>query len=83
MKYLKFGFGRATDIACRWIREGLISREKAVELVNQADEILDNRILKDFLQVTGYKYDEFWEISLRFINQDIFSKGLVKKYPLV
>jgi N-acetyl sugar amidotransferase len=83
LKYLKFGFGRATDIACRWIREGLISREKAVELVNQADEILDNRILKDFLQVTGYKYDEFWGISLRFINQDIFSKGLVKKYPLV
>jgi N-acetyl sugar amidotransferase len=36
-KYLKFGFGRATDILCNYIRRGIISREDAIEIVKIHD----------------------------------------------
>jgi len=36
-KFLKFGFGRATDIASLHIRRGRISRELALELVKKLD----------------------------------------------
>ena len=32
-KFLKFGFGRATDLACLAVRRGRISREEAKELI--------------------------------------------------
>ena len=35
-KFLKFGFGRATDIACLHVRRGRFSRRSAVELVRAA-----------------------------------------------
>jgi N-acetyl sugar amidotransferase len=36
-KYLKFGFGRATDILCNYIRRGIISRDDAVEIAKVHD----------------------------------------------
>ena len=39
LKYVKFGYGRATDHACKDIRAGLMSREKAIELVNHYDPV--------------------------------------------
>ena len=65
-KYPKFGFGRVTDIASRWVRKGKISREEGMELVLKYDYILDDKILQDFLQFTGYSNAEFWEIVNRF-----------------
>ena len=36
-KYLKFGFSRATDVACNLIRRGLLSREDAAAIVSRHD----------------------------------------------
>lgn len=36
-KYLKFGFGRATDLACIHLRRGRMSREEAVAIVRKHD----------------------------------------------
>lgn len=36
-KFLKFGFGRATDLACLHVRRGRIAREEAIELVKYHD----------------------------------------------
>ena len=33
LKYIKFGYGRCTDHACKDIRAGLITRDEAIELV--------------------------------------------------
>ena len=74
LKYPKFGFSRATDIACRWIREGRITRDEAIELVNEYDHILDQKVLDDFLLLTGYSVREFWDIVEGFWNRDIFEK---------
>lgn len=74
LKYPKFGFARATDVACYWIRSGRITRAEAVALVREHDHRLDQRALDDFLKFTGYSSREFWEIVDRFWNRDIFVK---------
>ena len=87
MKYPKFGFCRATDVAGYWIRSGRITREKGRKLINENDHKLDKKILDDFLQFTGYAAEEFWNIVERFWNKEIFEKvngswRLKKEYKL-
>lgn len=74
MKYTKFGFARATDIACRWIREGRISREDAKKLVMEYDHKLDQRAMDDFNQFMGYTTRQFWDIVERFWNPELFER---------
>ena len=62
MKYPKFGHARATDVASYWIRDGLISRDKAMKLVDEHDHKLDRRVMNDFCEFCGYTIDEFWNI---------------------
>ena len=72
LKYRKLGFGRVTDIACRWIREGLITRDKAIEYVNMQDRNCDTRVIDDFLRFTGYTKSEFHDIAETWWNRDLF-----------
>jgi N-acetyl sugar amidotransferase len=75
-KYLKFGFGRATDITCLHLRRGRISREFAVEFVNKHDgkfpwTYLDKPI-EEILAPLELTIDEFIKICDRFTNKKIF-----------
>jgi len=72
MKYPKFGFGRATDIACRWIRSGKITREEGIKLVMKYDHRLDKRSMEDFIAFMGYDARQFWDIVEKFWNKDLF-----------
>jgi N-acetyl sugar amidotransferase len=72
MKYPKFGFARATDIAARWIRKGKITREEAKRLVMEHDHKLDQRAMEDFITFMGYKPRQFWDIVERFWNPELF-----------
>jgi len=74
LKYPKFGFQRASDVASRYIREGLLDLEEAIELIAEEDPKLDQRALDDFLDFTGYTAREFWEIVDKFWNKEIFEK---------
>lgn len=60
-KFIKRGFGRATDHVSADVRAGLLSREEALELVKQYDpqrpEALDY-----YLQITGFTEQEFIDI---------------------
>jgi N-acetyl sugar amidotransferase len=85
MKYPKFGFSRATDIASRWIRSNKITREEGIKLVMKYDHRLDKRAMEDFMTFMGYKPRQFWEIVEKFWNQEIFEKVddvWRLKYPL-
>jgi N-acetyl sugar amidotransferase len=62
MKYPKFGHARATDVASSWIREGIIDRSRAMELVKEHDHKLDGRVMHAFCDFCGYTIDEFWSI---------------------
>lgn len=72
MKYVKFGFGRATDHACLDIRNKRISRSEGVELVKQYDGVLSYDVVEKFCSFYGIEKKEFFEIVDRFTNKAIF-----------
>jgi hypothetical protein len=76
MKYPKFGHACATDYASKFVRYGLISRDKAIKLVKKHDHNLDLKTIEDFLSFTGYTTNQFWSIIERFYNTDLFEKNL-------
>ena len=75
MKYPKFGFARATDVVGYWIRGGYITKEEGTDLIKKHDHKLDQRILDDFLAFTGYSDKEYWDITEKFWNKDLFEKS--------
>lgn len=75
MKYPKFGHQSATDYVSRFIRYGLIDREKGKQIVKKYDHNLDTKAIEDFINFVGYTRKEFWEIVDKFYNEDIFKKN--------
>jgi N-acetyl sugar amidotransferase len=75
-KFLKFGFGRATDIACLHVRRGRITREDGIELVRKHDGKFPwtylGKPLADILAPLGMSVDEFVEVCDRFTNKSLF-----------
>jgi len=75
-KYLKFGFGRSTDIACLHLRRGRITREEAKAIVAKHDGKFPwtylGKSLKDILDPIDVTVDEFIGICDRFTNKKIF-----------
>jgi len=85
-KFLKFGFGRATDLACLHIRRGRLTRQDGLEAVRQLDgrfpwEYLGKSI-EEILMPLEMTVDEFIKICDKFTNKKIFirdsSGALVK-----
>lgn len=60
-KYLKRGFGRATDHASQDVRAGLLTREEAFKLISKYDP-KEPKILDYYLKITGYSKQEFYRI---------------------
>ena len=58
LKYLKFGYGRATDHASLCIRQGIMTREEGIEMVEKYDGKRP-RDLDTYLQWSGIAEDEF------------------------
>lgn len=74
MKYLKYGFGRASDNACLDIRLGYITREEGVRLVNKHDGIPPMKAINEFLKYTGFTEQEFDKILDSFTSKKIFKR---------
>ena len=71
-KFLKYGFGRATDHASIEIRYGRITREEGLELVKNNEGKIPRQYLKEFLEFADISMDEFLEICSKFTNKKIF-----------
>jgi N-acetyl sugar amidotransferase len=75
-KYLKFGFGRATDIANNHIRRGRLSRSDAIELVKKHDGKFPwtylGRPIAEILAEIEMTLDEFLAVCDRFTNKRLF-----------
>lgn len=75
-KYLKFGFGRATDIACLHIRRGRLTRRDGMDIVQKRDGKFPwtylGKSLKDILEPIGVSVEEFIRIADSFTNKKIF-----------
>ena len=75
-KFLKFGFSRATDLACLHLRRGRLTREDAIDIVRRLDggfpwEYL-GKTLEDLLKPLEMSVAEFIEVCDRFTNKKIF-----------
>ncbi|SEL29774.1 N-acetyl sugar amidotransferase [Atopomonas hussainii] len=77
-KYLKFGFSRATDIACLHVRRGRITRQDAIEIVKARDGKFPwsylGKPLAEILEPLEMTTDEFIKICDRFTNKKIFKR---------
>jgi hypothetical protein len=74
IKYLKFGFGFATDEICYDIREGRIDRESGKWYVNEFDGLCGEQYIEKACRYLSITRDEFWEVVDRYVNRDLFEK---------
>jgi len=74
LKYVKYGFGRATDNACLDIRLGYIDRDQGVRLVNKYDGRYPSKAVNRYLEYTGFSKEEFNKIVDSFTNKRIFER---------
>jgi len=79
-KFLKFGFGRATDHACLHIRRGRLTRRDGLDIVKRLDgrfpwEYL-GKSLEDVLRPLEMTVDEFIRVCDKFTNKKIFRRDV-------
>ena len=75
LKFLKYGYGRATDSACLDIRNGTIKREEGVRLVERYDGKYPKECVEAFLEHFKMTKQEFDQICDGFINKALFEKN--------
>lgn len=73
MKYVKFGYGRATDHACRDIRNGVMTREQGIERVREYDHVVPGDIPR-WLEYTGWTRDRLEKEADRFRSPRVWVK---------
>lgn len=75
-KFLKYAFGRATDLACLHVRRGRLAREDAIRLVRAHDGkfpwVYLGRRLEDTLAEIDMTLEEFVRVCDRFTNKRLF-----------
>ncbi|MBS3918879.1 MAG: N-acetyl sugar amidotransferase [Deltaproteobacteria bacterium] len=75
-KFLKFAFGRATDLACIHVRRGRITRQEATQLVKLHDGkfpwVYLGYPLEEILKEIDMSLDEFIKVCDRFTNKKLF-----------
>jgi N-acetyl sugar amidotransferase len=75
-KFLKFGFGRATDHACLHIRRGRLGRDMGLEIVRRLDGLFPHEYLgkplAETLEPLDMSVEEFVQICDQYTNKKIF-----------
>ena len=65
LKFVKFGYGRATDHACKDIRAKIMSRKKAIKEIKKRDHI-KSKDLKIWLKYVGWNEKKFDDVANTF-----------------
>ena len=77
-KFLKFGFGRATDLACMHIRRGRLTRQDGLEAVKRLDGRFPwayiGKSLEEILRPLDITVDEFKQLCDKFTSKKIFMR---------
>ena len=78
-KFLKFGFGRATDLACLHIRRERITRMDGLDIVRKNDGLFPwtylGKPLADILEPLELSIPDFIAICDKFTNRKIFNRN--------
>lgn len=72
MKFVKFGYGRASDHACKDIRAGLMRREEAISVVQAMDPVKP-RDLARWLDYVGWTEAEFDAVADGFRDPRVWA----------
>jgi len=62
MRYIKFGLGRCVEDAAHEIRDGHITREEGVALMQRYEGEFPQKYFDEFLQYLDISEDLFWEV---------------------
>jgi N-acetyl sugar amidotransferase len=72
LKFIKFGYGRASDHASKDIRSGVMTREQGIEMVRKYDHVKPRRDLERWLNYTGLSEDEFDRVCDTFRDHRVW-----------
>jgi N-acetyl sugar amidotransferase len=79
-KFLKFGFGRATDLACLHIRRNRLTRQDGLDAVKRLDGRFPSeylgKSLDDILRPLDTTVDEFIRLCDKYTNKKIFKRDV-------
>jgi N-acetyl sugar amidotransferase len=75
LKFIKFGYGRASDHASKDIRTGYLTREQGVEMVRKYDHVKPRRDLERWLKYVGMSEQEFDETADRFRDPRVWRRN--------
>lgn len=81
-KWLKYGYGRATDQVNIDIRNGVISRKEAIEIVKSLDGKASVKSINQFCDYLEIGLDEYESIRDSFVNKEIFLKSISGEWKL-
>ncbi len=73
MKYVKFGYGRATDHVCKDIRAGKMTREEGIKIVDKMDPIKSKDIYR-WLDYVGWSMEKFDQVADTFRDPRVWWK---------
>ena len=74
LKFVKYGFGRATDHSCIDIRNNRLTREEGLKLVKQFDGKYPHYSINEFVNYTGMTKAEIDAIIDSFTNSILFEQ---------
>ena len=66
LKCIKFGFGQCLDHVCYDIRDGIMNKKEAIELVKKYDGKCSPKYIKKFCDYIEISIDEFWATAEKF-----------------
>jgi N-acetyl sugar amidotransferase len=71
LKFVKFGYGRASDHASKDIRTGYMTRDQGIEMVRRYDHVV-SKDLAYWLQYVNISEEEFWRTADGFRDKRVW-----------
>jgi N-acetyl sugar amidotransferase len=71
LKFIKFGYGRATDHASKDIRAGYLTRDEGIKMVKKYDHVVSSD-LDYWLDYVKMSKDEFWQVADTFRSNKVW-----------
>lgn len=86
IKYYKFGFGRVTDYVNEEIRQGRMTRDDAIVLVERYDDSCSDFYIESFCEYIEISKSQFWKKVHSSLNKDLFKidgkKKITRKFKV-
>jgi len=81
-KFVKFGFQRVSDIASRYVRDGLLTLEQSLAYIKERDWKCDPQAKRDFCKTIGITEDYFDGVVSKHANRDLVEQDVNGQWKL-